>query len=95
MEFFDEEFDLIKIIETLRQTDFMASIYLKRHQRALLTNFQKNTVSDLSWTNWWNKRAGSKHIGAGDGQKEDSESQKKVGPFECQWADKLTSEQEV
>jgi hypothetical protein len=39
MEMFDEEFDVIKIIHTLRLTEFMSSMNLKRHQRALLTNF--------------------------------------------------------
>ena len=55
MEMFDEEFDIIKIIQVMRLTEFLSAMLLKKHQRALITNFQKNTVSDLGWNRWFEK----------------------------------------
>ena len=55
MNMFDEEFDIVKIIEVKRLTEFMSSMLLKKHQRTLITNFQKNTISDLGWNRWLDK----------------------------------------
>ena len=33
----------------------MSAMLLKKHQRALITNFQKNTISDLGWGRWLDK----------------------------------------
>ena len=55
MNMFDEELDIVKIIEVKRLTEFMSSMLLKKHQRTLITNFQKNTISDLGWNRWLDK----------------------------------------
>ena len=40
----------------------MSTMLLKKHQRALITNFQKNTVSDLGWGRWMDKNGVKKRL---------------------------------
>ena len=55
MEMFDEEFDVINIIHVMRLSEFFSHFLLKKHQRALMANFQKHQISDLGWNRFLKK----------------------------------------
>ena len=46
----------------MRLTEFLSAFLLKKHQRALVTNFQKNTLSDLGWSRWIDKNGVKKQM---------------------------------
>ena len=41
------EFDIVNLINVLRVGQFLSKLMLKKHQRALVTNFRKYRLSNL------------------------------------------------